>query len=248
MFVGLLMASPALAECPSPDVARVAGAGVEAVIDDEYAQARLDVEVALANLECLDHLVEPKSLATLWQVRAAMAYFDGESSAVAADLRQAAAVNAEFFENRLGRDIRAIWEHELKQDSGEAQAQVQLAHRGQVLWVDGVLRSDSTVALRPGVHLVQVVEDGRLQWVRLLDVRDGETATFDLRPNTGNRSNQVLLGMGIGAAGGAVLTWATAVVLDRQSYQVNHVESHDQLWFSARRFQALSVGLGGTAV
>ncbi len=248
IFVLLLVARPARAQCTSPDVVGVAASAVDAVIEDEYEQARLDIQDVLATLECLDHLVDSKSLATLWQARAAMGYFDGDLNTVGSDLRQAVAVDTEFFESRLGRDIRAIWEHEVTQDAGVAKLKVQSGRRRQVLWVDGVACSGQSVEIRPGLHLVQVVEADRLELTRLLDVRDGETASLDLGGNDGIGSAQVLRGVGIGAAGGAALTWATALVWDRQSYQVSTVEEHDRLWFSARRSRAVSMGLASTAV
>jgi len=240
--------APALADCPSPNVEGTAIAAVEAVIEDEYAQARSDLETVLETLECLDRLVDPISLVTLWQARAAMAYFDGESAFVSRDLRQAAAMHGEFFEDRLGGDLRAVWEHEVSRDVGLAWVQVHLEHRRQVLWVDGVVRPGHLVDVRPGLHLVQVVDSDRVKLTRFLDVREGETASLSLREHAEGARSGVLRVVEAGAAGGAGLAWVVAVVLDRQSYQVSNVEMHDRLWSMARSARTVSVGLAGATV
>lgn len=248
MLILGLVARPAMAACSAPEVEVIAAVAVDAVVDDDYDQVRGTVETALSSLECLEQVVSAEALATLWQAKAAMAFFGGEMEAVLPGLKQAAAVHPQFFESRLGRDLRVLWEKEVEQDPGVASVRVESSRGRQVLWVNGLVRSGRSTELRPGIHLVQVVEDDHVVLTRVLELRPGETASLKVEDGRVALPDSVLRGIELGAAGGAVAAWTVAVVLDRRSYRADTVRAHDRLWRSARCSAGVAVGLAGTAV
>lgn len=242
MQILLLSLSVAQAEpCQPRDLAADAVAAVTAVIDDELEQAIATSQAGVASLECADRVPNPEDLASLWQAMGTAQLSLGDLKGAEASLRQAAAVNPGWFNERLGPRARAAWAGVRVGEPAALRASPMPATA--TLVVDGLPRQDQPVELAAGTHLVQVLDGEALVLTRVLTLEPGQSAELPTGlEGPARHGPQAALWLGVASgvlAGGA---YAGALWLDGQLDDAVADGSTDLL--ASRRQQSLILGYG----
>ncbi len=182
---------------------------VAAVTDDELSYARDIVNTTLARLDCVARVADPQDLATLYQARAAAAFYAQPQLLWSADLQAAAAVNPGWFNERLGPELRLAWEGASVGVSGQATIYAVPIPDDGILYVDGHPADSQPWPVLPGPHLVQVAVGAEVGYAWSGELVDGQELVLEtglpeptvVRPF---RDNPLLVaGLGLGVATGA---------------------------------------------
>lgn len=226
-----------------------------AAIDDELDDARKLIVEALEGLGCLEYPVDAQTMAGLWQVSAAVEFFGASPAAANPDLARAKAIDGRYFRPRLGMDMRDLWWETVP--IVDAQVWIAPIPAGHQLLVNGVENSGPTVEVLSGPNLVQIVEDGRLVFQRVVNLNASERAELEtgLSAKVSSRRLKKFTnapGMMVGAAGALVGLTSFGVAVYKDS-QIKVAETPQELlryrWESVQaRNVALiagAVGVGG---
>lgn len=246
-----LVAPAVAAECEPADLGPLAARAVDLVIEDELDAAAREAWRGLGALECARDVPQPEDLATLWQVLGAVEIYRGEPALADDHLARSAAVHPGWFDDRLGQDVQEIWSAVSAASVPSAGMSVWPVPEGATLYLDGVVRPSTPVALAPGRHLVQVVQDEALVFHLVLELAEGqqaEIATGLPEPAVARRGpSPWLIGAGV-AALGAAGSYAVASRIDASLPGATTVEDLDEGYFRSRAVgYGVAGGLAGAA-
>lgn len=215
------MALPALtllfaaAQATCPDAATLADEAVQALLEVDYEGATSGIEEAERGLLC-GGFAPPETVARVWQIRGALAVFDGDEAEAAAWIVPAAAAAPDALEPALGPRVREAWEEAMTVVRGSTII-VEPDTTGRRVAVDG-LEGPLPARVPAGRHLVQVGVGEEVAFRRIVEVPEaiGVVVTTGLVPlpdpeptvddEAGAASVGLHLGLGAGLGLGAKLT------------------------------------------
>jgi len=223
---------------------------IAAVTDDELTWARDIVDSSLARLECAARVVDPQDLATLYQARAAAAFYAAHQLDWAPDLQASIAANPGWFNDRLGPDLRLVWEAASAGVVGLASVHVAPIPDDGVLYVDGRLSESQPVDVLPGPHLIQVAVGAEVGFAWAGELAHDQELVLETglpEPTVAQpiRDNPFLVagaGFGLATAGAYYPVWAygTRFREGSQAFADGTVSDQERDW---RRFRAMEAGL-----
>ncbi len=189
---------------------------VAAVTDDELAWAREIVGSTLGRLGCAARVADPQDLATLYQARAAAAFYATPQLDWTPDLQASTAMNPGWFNDRLGPELKLAWEAAASGVAGEALVTANPIPDDGVLYLDGQLREDQPVPLLPGPHLVQVAVGAEVGFAWTGELEDGQVLVLEtglpepteVRPLRDNPLLVAGVGFGLATGGAWYPVWA----------------------------------------
>jgi hypothetical protein len=196
--------------------------------------------------------VDPHAYATLWQVRAAVHFFRGDAALDEA-VDQAVAVSMDWFEPRLGSSLQTLWEAPHHRVAQHSTVRIEPMTPRASLWVNGQGQRGGTAEVLPGLHLVQVVEDGSVVFRRMVSLRGGEQAILDAglqqpRPSLSLVPTSLLGRCALGGGAVAVASWGGAMALDRSSLQATTLEAHDAQYAASRALAGAAMGTAAVSL
>ncbi len=236
-----VLAKDAWADCGGRSLEDLAAEAVAAVVDDELDRAESLVVAGLQEARCITIPVEPHAYATLWQVQAAVFFFR-EDVALEGALGQAVAVSMDWFEPRLGASLQVLWEAPRHRHTQPSTVRIAPMIPGASLWVNGQGQPGDSAQVLPGQHLVQVVEDGSVVFLRMVDLRGGEQVILDAGFQQPRPSLSLVQRCALGSSALAVASWGGAMALDRRSLQATTLEAHDAQYAASRALAGTAVG------
>lgn len=180
-MIGLLVGIAAAQECPQVDIDQQAERAVVALSDADFKLAGRLADEGIDAVACAKRVVDGEDLATLWQVKGAVAVYTGQTEQGAELMVQAAAVNPYWFNERLGAPVQEVWEQAVAAQANPATLTVWPLPDGSTLYVDGRPQRDPKLELFAGVHLVQVAEGAEVLYAQEVTLGASET----LRVETG---------------------------------------------------------------
>ena len=145
-------------ECPEMDIDQQAERAVVALTDADFKLAGRLADDGLSALSCAKRVVDGEDLATLWQVKGAVAVYTGQTTQGEEWMAQAAAVNPYWFNERLGAPVQEVWTAQVEALANPASLTVWPLPDGSTLYVDGRPQRQAKLELFAGTHLVQVAE------------------------------------------------------------------------------------------
>jgi hypothetical protein len=254
----LVVVAPALAkDCQPVDLHAVVQQGVQAILDYDENAARGHAERARASLACLDAVAAPADLADIWLVLAAAAFYDGHPDVAEPNLAQANAVDAGFYEEVLGYELRDLWHRVAAEPRAQASIRVAPVPEGAELLVDGRARYEQPVVVDQGYHLIQVAMGSEVLFGRVLDLgpdQAADVATGLLPPSSPASVPWFALGAGA-AAVAAAGAYGTALLLDGQLEEAakaddgrRYARLDDWSWALGTKVAPGLVGVAGACV
>ena len=242
-----ILTKGAWADCGDVSLQDLATEAVAAVVDDELERAESLVDEGLRGARCTPSPVEPHAYATLWQVRAAVYFFRGDDALDAA-VGQAVAVSMDWFEPRLGSSLQTLWEAPHHRVAQHSTVRIAPMTPRASLWVNGQGQRGGTAEVLPGLHLVQVVEDGSLVFRRMVSLRGGEQAILDAGLQQPRPSLSLAQRCALGGGAVAVASWGGAMALDRSSLQATTLEAHDAQYAASRALAGAAMGTAAVSL
>lgn len=165
-------------DCVPADLDQLAELSAISLSEGNFDKAMELSSDGLAALPCLERVVDPQDLATLWQVQGAVSvYRDGGDGADA--LRQSHAAYPGWFNERLGAPVRKAWIQAGEGVEATAVLAVWPISDGHLLYVDGQLREEQPVMVAAGEHLIQVAVGAEVAFAQVLTVAGNEQRTID---------------------------------------------------------------------
>ena len=247
-----ILTKGAWADCGDVTLQDLAKEAVAAVVDDELERAEAWVDEGLRGARCTPSPVDPHAYATLWQVRAAVHFFRGDDALDAA-IGQAVAVSMDWFEPRLGSSLQTQWEAPHHRIAQHSTVRIEPMTPRASLWVNGQGQPGDSAQVLPGLHLVQVVDDGSVVFHRMVDLQGGEQAILDAGLQQSRSAPPLvptsLLGRcALGGGALAVASWGGAMALDRSSLQATTLEAHDAQYAASRALAGAALGTAAVSL
>jgi len=219
-----------------------------AVIDDELGEARTLVQGIFGGLECLEGGVDPTLITGLWQVSAAIRFFDGAEELALLDLARGKSIPGAIFRERLGADLRKVW-RELVVDFN-AHLEVGPIPPGYWLAVDGANRRSNSILLPAGWHLIQVFKGEERVLHQAMHLNSGQRARVktgliepDAQTNLSGHRRRAFLWTGVASGVAALGSYGLAVSYDSRLKSAKDVDELYELRGTSQDYAAGAVGL-----
>ena len=179
-MIWLLMVGAGQAqECPEMDIDQQAERAVIALTDADFKLSGRLADEGLSALACAKRVVDGEDLATLWQVKGAVAIYTGQTTQGEELMAQAAAANPYWFNERLGAPVEEVWRVQVEALADPASLTVWPLPDGSTLYVDGRPQREPKVALFAGKHLVQVAQGAEVLYAQEVTLSASETARVE---------------------------------------------------------------------
>lgn len=166
-------------ECPEMDIDQQAERAVVALTDADFKLAGRLADDGLSALSCAKRVVDGEDLATLWQVKGAVAVYTGQTTQGEQWMAQAAAVNPYWFNERLGAPVQEVWTAQVEALANPANLTVWPLPDGSTLYVDGRPQQQAKLELFAGKHLVQVAEGAEVLYAEEVTLSASETSRVE---------------------------------------------------------------------